>query len=878
MARGSHPGRLLVVAGLVVAVLYALVALGGEWTPRPGVESGGGTRLVLAVPDDASASDRGAARDVLAERLDEAGVAGARVRTSSEDLVVEVPQRTDSGVLETLVRPARLTVRVVARAGAPSAGDTAGDTGQPATTPSSSPSASAPEQLDGGPLVDDPVAWASRPDGPSTEAFAAATCPSPSTTAVDPGRPLVTCDDAGIAYLLSAAVVDGDDVDGVEALLPGGRSAYALQLDLDRDGTEAFATMTRALAGTSRQFALIVDGEVVATPTTSLVPDGRPQISTDLGEEDAEALAAALRPGALPVAVGGEPQVAPLGAWLPPRPLGTGVAVGAALLLLLLSAAAAARHGVAGVVVPAVLVVGGAAAHAGLLLLARGLDLALTLPAWVALAAGPALLAGSAVLLLERARAARVAGASAGAAVERAVHDTGRLGLAAGAVVAVAGVVLLALGRGSALDGVGVLLLLVAVVDVLARAGVASPLAAWVVARPRTRGSSRWPGATAGSPPAVAPPAVVARARVLVPVALGVVAVAALGLLVRPLEADPDLGGGSELRAAAAETTDTTDIRDTVDTTAAADAVEEVRSAVGSGDSGGAVDGSLVAAAGDTVVVRSPDSPDEDAAADAVRDASGGEELAAVAVGPAWDGDDTRWTLLALVVLVLVALGALAGWTGRWKVVPAALAAVLAAGTLALGVAAWSGGPVGPGTLAALGLVVVLALAASAVTLGAVVAGAPGTGGSGASRLTHRESAERSAAGASGWVVAAALAVVVPATAVLVAALAVPATGEVTTGALVLVAGALAAAALAPTLAVPLLVLLEERDPAVKESDRRALARRKHDDRRSAAPAASAGPARAGGARGPVQVSASARRQQPTRRTRAQRGRGSGKK
>ena len=66
----------------------------------------------------------------------------------------------------------------------------------------------APKQPPGdGPLVQQPLKWMNNPDPASVAAFNAYQCPPPGQTAVvedDPDKPLVTCDEEGIKYLLSS--------------------------------------------------------------------------------------------------------------------------------------------------------------------------------------------------------------------------------------------------------------------------------------------------------------------------------------------------------------------------------------------------------------------------------------------------------------------------------------------------------------------------------------------------------------------------------------------------------------------------------------------------------------------------------------------------
>ena len=45
--RAARPGRVLIVFLLGVAILYGLVALGGNWKPALGLDLQGGTRITL---------------------------------------------------------------------------------------------------------------------------------------------------------------------------------------------------------------------------------------------------------------------------------------------------------------------------------------------------------------------------------------------------------------------------------------------------------------------------------------------------------------------------------------------------------------------------------------------------------------------------------------------------------------------------------------------------------------------------------------------------------------------------------------------------------------------------------------------------------------
>jgi preprotein translocase subunit SecD len=63
-------------------------------------------------------------------------------------------------------------------------------------------------------------------------------------------------------------------------------------LDLDHEATRTFADVSSELAGTNRQFAIVLDGRVLSAPTVmSPIVDGRLQVSGNFTEESAQALA-----------------------------------------------------------------------------------------------------------------------------------------------------------------------------------------------------------------------------------------------------------------------------------------------------------------------------------------------------------------------------------------------------------------------------------------------------------------------------------------------------------------------------------------------------------------------------------------------------------
>ena len=45
--RGGHPGRTLIIFGIIVAALYGLMAISNNWTPKLGLDLQGGTTITL---------------------------------------------------------------------------------------------------------------------------------------------------------------------------------------------------------------------------------------------------------------------------------------------------------------------------------------------------------------------------------------------------------------------------------------------------------------------------------------------------------------------------------------------------------------------------------------------------------------------------------------------------------------------------------------------------------------------------------------------------------------------------------------------------------------------------------------------------------------
>lgn len=117
MARNTaaHAGRTLVVFLAGVAVLYGLVALGGNWKPALGLDLQGGTRITMTAEGDPSKENVETAARIIDDRVNGSGVSEAEVTTQGSDvIIVEIPGDTSNSLIETVKRQAQLRFRTVA--------------------------------------------------------------------------------------------------------------------------------------------------------------------------------------------------------------------------------------------------------------------------------------------------------------------------------------------------------------------------------------------------------------------------------------------------------------------------------------------------------------------------------------------------------------------------------------------------------------------------------------------------------------------------------------------------------------------------------------------------------------------------------------------
>jgi preprotein translocase subunit SecD len=335
----------------------------------------------------------------------------------------------------------------------PSASGQASDepTDEPSETPADAdPSASGtadPEQIpapDGGKDVDDPLKWMDSPNQAAVDAFNQFSCPpagTPANVEDDPKKPLVTCDQQGQKYLLSASMIEGTDLDSASAQIPQNQVAYVVLLDFDSDGTKTFTEISKALVGTEKQFAIVLDGQVISAPTMDgLITNGQAQISGQFTPAEAKSLATSLKYGALPISFK-DFSAETVGPSLAGDQLNAGLLAGMVGLILVMIYCMVYYRGL-GFVVVSSLLVAGAATYAMVLLLSKTANFTLTLPGIAGLIVAVGITADSFIVYFERIRDEMRDGKSMRVAVESGWVRARNTCLAADAVSLLAAVVL----------------------------------------------------------------------------------------------------------------------------------------------------------------------------------------------------------------------------------------------------------------------------------------------------------------------------------------------------------------------------------------------------------------------------------------------------
>ncbi|HEV8055332.1 MAG TPA: protein translocase subunit SecD [Nocardioidaceae bacterium] len=513
----SRPARRIVVFGAVLAAMFGGVALNGDWAPQLGLDLQGGTRITLSADttDGSGVTDDklNEAVDIIRQRVNGTGVAESEVtQQGGNQIVVEIPGEQRGDLAASIGDTAQLRFRLVAAGPAPGvpqqqptptpstrptgppsarpneqpSGEPSGRGGEspsdgqrnraatgwlaadqspaPSPPPSEQPSPAPQQDLEGAELLD----WQPPPE--LITEFRNYQCPPPGradeSLVDDPDEGLVTCDDSGAKFLLSPTIIEGTQLQDASSGIPPQGVGYVVTLDFDGSATDVFGDVTAGINQTGRQFAIVLDGQVLSAPTVSngAIRTGQAQISGNFTQDSARQLANSLRYGALPLSFTLD-SVTQEGPELAANALVAGIVAGI-VGLLLVTLYCLFYYRALGLVVVVSLLVAGLFTYAAALLLSETVGFTLTLPGIAGLIVAVGITADSFIVFFERLRDEVREGRTLRSAVEAGWERARMTILAADTVSFMAALVLYIFAIG-VVKGFAFALGLVTLIDVL---------------------------------------------------------------------------------------------------------------------------------------------------------------------------------------------------------------------------------------------------------------------------------------------------------------------------------------------------------------------------------------------------------------------------
>lgn len=501
--RGGHPGRTLIIFGAVIALLYGLMAISNNWTPKLGLDLQGGTTITLTAQntDGSNQVDPNSlqlARTIIQSRVDSLGVGETEVTTSgSNQIVVSVPNVQQDELVRLVGQTAVLRFRAVYGAEAiqppataspePSAGASesagSGASETPAASASPSPTGdkrpapqlptappapttprpTAPGQ---GTAPDKAIEW--QPSEADQTDFASFTCDQAESFPDVSDQPLFACNrEKTEKYLLGPTLIEGTKLTTASAGVPQNQVQWVVNLEFNSEGGQTFADVTGTLAtrqAPENQFAIVLDSEVISAPSvSSSIPGGRAEISGNFNQQSATELANILKYGALPLAFEVS-EVSNVSATLGGEQLRAGIIAGIIGLLLVVAFCFIYYRGL-GVVVVSSLAVAGVITYAAVVLLGDSVGFALNLPGIAGAIVAIGVTADSFVIYFERIRDEVRDGRSLRTAIETGWIRARQTILIADAVSMLSAIILFILAIGS-VKGFAFTLGLTTVIDV----------------------------------------------------------------------------------------------------------------------------------------------------------------------------------------------------------------------------------------------------------------------------------------------------------------------------------------------------------------------------------------------------------------------------
>ncbi len=515
----GNPTRTLVILGLIVALLFGLMALLATWKPRLGLDLRGGTTVTLTARESmtgkVTTESMEQARTIIQQRVDGLGVGESAVTIQGADQIqVAVPNIVGSDLVDLVGKTAQLGFRnvfyVIAAEPAPSPEPSVAPSADASASTEPSPSAAAstaagrvaprmptapPTPRPSAPsgtskTFEEKLAWT--PTEQDLNDFIAWQCGDPFPDLED--QVLFACDTAKSAkYLLGPVLISGQRVTDAQAGIPQGELNYVVTLDFDAEGASNFGAATTFLSSQAEpqnQFAIVLDGEVTSAPrVTTPILNGSAEISGgDMTQQSTTELANQLRYGALPLSfdVSSVDTVSPS---LGGEQLRAGIIAGLIGLALVVLYNFFYYRGL-GILVVASLVVAALINWAVIVLLGETVGFALNLPGIAGLVVGIGITADSFVVYYEQIRDEVRDGHSLSHAVESGWQRARGTILIADGVQLLSAVVLFALALG-AVKGFAFTQLITTLIDLVIVFMFTKPVATLLVRHTKFFGEGR---------------------------------------------------------------------------------------------------------------------------------------------------------------------------------------------------------------------------------------------------------------------------------------------------------------------------------------------------------------------------------------------------
>jgi preprotein translocase subunit SecD len=379
--------------------------------------------------------------------------------------------------------------------------------GQPTSlplSPGAQPSAPAPQTTKQGAPINDQLAWQDNPGTQWLQKFAQYTCPKKGAPAKpvndDKTKPLVTCDEDGNKLLLSTPLIEGTQLKSAQATPPNQQNVqWTVNLTFNSAARKVFAKVTEQIAnqtspltGQQKQFAIVLDGQVISAPTVNdPIPNGQAEISGNFTQASAQSLANSLKYGALPLKFE-VPVVTEEGPTLASDQLAAGLIAGAIGLGLVLIYCLLYYRGL-GIVVLFSLAIAGVITYAVVLAMSQAVNFTLTLPGIAGLIVAVGITADSFIVYFERIRDEMRTGKSMRVAVEAGWVRARATCLAADAVSLLAAVVLYIFSIG-VVKGFAFALGISTVIDLTVFFLFTKPMVSWLATFKFFYSGSKWSG------------------------------------------------------------------------------------------------------------------------------------------------------------------------------------------------------------------------------------------------------------------------------------------------------------------------------------------------------------------------------------------------